>query len=40
MKLCRIGNFGNEKPALIGTCHAFNPKGDIVKRIWPKWHEN
>ena len=35
-----INHRKDEKPALIGTCHAFNPKGEIVKRIWPKWHEN
>ena len=29
-----------EKPLLLGTCHAFNPKSEVVKRLWPKWHEN
>ena len=28
-----------KKPLLLGTCHAFNPKSEIVKRLWPKWHE-
>ena len=28
------------KPALLGTCHAFNPKSEVVKRFWPEWHEN
>ena len=29
-----------EKPLLLGTCHAFDPKSEVVKRLWPKWHEN
>ena len=29
-----------EKPLLLGTCHAFNTKSEVVKRLWPKWHEN
>ena len=28
------------KPLLLGTCHAFNTKSEVVKRLWPKWHEN
>ena len=29
-----------KKPLLLGTCHAFNTKSDVVKRLWPKWYEN
>ena len=29
----------NTKPSLLGTCHAFNPKGKVVQRLWPEWHE-
>ena len=29
-----------EKPLLLGTCHAFNTKSEVVKRLWPKWYEN
>ena len=29
-----------KKPILLETCHAFNPKSEVVKRLWPKWHEN
>ncbi len=29
-----------QKPPLLGTCYAFNPKSEIVKRFWPEWHEN
>ena len=29
----------NKKPPLIGTCHAFNPRGDIVRETWPDWYE-
>ena len=32
-------NDQNTKPILLGTCHAFNPKGKVVKRLWPNWHE-
>ena len=28
------------KPLLLGTCHSFNPKSDVVKRLWPEWHKN
>ena len=33
-------NHNQEKPLLLGTCHAFNAKSEVVKRLWPKWHEN
>ena len=33
-------NFSEVKPLLLGTCHAFNTKSEIVKRLWPKWYEN
>ena len=29
-----------KKPLLLGTCHAFNTKSEVVKRLWPKWYEN
>ena len=29
-----------EKPLLLGTCHAFNTTSEVVKRLWPKWHKN
>ncbi len=29
-----------QKPSLLGTCYAFNPKSEVVKRFWPEWHEN
>ena len=29
-----------DKPLLLGTCHAFNTKSEVVKRLWPKWHKN
>ena len=29
----------NPRPQLLGTCHAFNPKSLVVKRLWPEWHE-
>ena len=33
-------NQNQEKPLLLGTCHAFNSKSEVVKRLWPEWHEN
>ena len=33
-------NQNQEKQLLLGTCHAFNTKSEVVKRLWPKWHEN
>ena len=33
-------NHDQEKPLLLETCHAFNTKSEVVKRLWPKWHEN
>ena len=33
-------NHDQEKPLLLGTCYAFNNKSEVVKRLWPKWHEN
>ena len=33
-------NHNQEKPLLLGTCHAFNTKSEVVKRLWPKWHKN
>lgn len=33
-------NQNQEKPLLLGTCHAFNTKSEVVKRLWPKWYEN
>ncbi|MDC3063261.1 DUF2889 domain-containing protein [Alphaproteobacteria bacterium] len=33
-------NQNQDKPLLLGTCHAFNSKSEVVKRLWPKWHEN
>ncbi len=35
-----IINQSQEKPILLETCHAFNTKSEIVKRLWPKWYEN
>ena len=29
----------DKKPPLIGTCHAFDPKGEIVRQTWPEWYE-
>ena len=29
-----------KKPGLLGTCHAFNPKSEVVKRLWPDWYKN
>jgi hypothetical protein len=28
-----------KRPPLIGTCHAFDPKGEIVRKTWPEWYE-
>ena len=39
-KIKKLNDTKNKKPKLIGTCHAFNPKGEVVKRIWPEWYEN
>ena len=33
-------NLYQKKPLLLETCHAFNPKSEVVKRLWPKWYEN
>ena len=33
-------NHNQEKPLLLGTCHAFNTNSEVVKRLWPKWYEN
>ena len=33
-------NQNQEKPILLGTCHAFSTKSEVVKRLWPKWHQN
>ena len=33
-------NDDQEKPLLLDTCHAFHIKSEVVKRLWPKWHEN
>ena len=33
-------NHDQEKPILLGTCHAFNTKSEVVKRLWPKWYQN
>ena len=33
-------NNNQEKPLLLGTCHAFNTKSEVVKRLWPEWYEN
>ena len=33
-------NHNQEKPLLLGTCHAFNTKSEVVKRLWPQWYEN
>ena len=33
-------NHNQEKPLLLETCHAFNTKSEVVKRLWPKWHQN
>ena len=30
-------NIISKKPPLLGTCHAFNPKSEVVKRLWPNW---
>ncbi len=29
----------NKKPNLLGTCHAFNPSGKVVKRLWPEYYK-
>lgn len=29
----------DKKPPLIGSCHAFDPKGEIVRQTWPDWYE-
>ena len=26
------------RPMLLGTCHSFNPKSEVVKRLWPDWY--
>ncbi len=33
-------NQDQQRPLLLETCHAFNPKSEVVKRLWPKWYEN
>ena len=34
-------NLNNQKkPLLLDTCHAFNAKSEVVKRLWPEWHED
>ncbi len=33
-------NQSQQKPLLLETCHAFNTKSEVVKRLWPEWHEN
>ena len=33
-------NVSQKRPLLLGTCHAFSTKSEVVKRLWPKWHEN
>ncbi len=33
-------NQNQEKPLLLGTCHAFNTSSEVVKRLWPKWYQN
>lgn len=27
------------RPALLGTCHAYDPAGPVVARKWPEWAE-
>ena len=27
------------RPAIIGTCHAYAPDGQIVRRLWPEFYE-
>jgi hypothetical protein len=27
------------RPAIIGTCHAYAPDGQIVERLWPQFYE-
>lgn len=27
-----------ERPRLIGTCHAFRSDGEVVKRLWPDYY--
>ena len=29
----------NKKPILLGSCYAFNPNSEVVKRIWPDWYQ-
>tara|TARA_B100000963_G_scaffold317484_1_gene297957 strand:- start:21 stop:572 length:552 start_codon:yes stop_codon:yes gene_type:complete len=33
-------NQDQKKPLLLGTCHAFNTKSEVVRKLWPKWYEN
>ncbi len=28
------------KPSLLGSCHAFSPKSEVVKRMWPDWYQS
>ena len=30
----------NNKPILLGTCHAFKTDSEVVKRIWPDWFKS
>ncbi|HVI50956.1 MAG TPA: DUF2889 domain-containing protein [Candidatus Sulfotelmatobacter sp.] len=30
---------GEKRPRILGTCHALDPKGPVVKREWPEWYE-
>lgn len=29
-----------QKPLLLGTCHAYAPESEVVKRLWPEYHRN
>lgn len=34
----RAGAAPKNRPAVLGTCIAYDPAGPIVKRIWPQFH--
>ena len=30
----------DKKPRLLGSCYAFDPESDVVKRLWPYWYKS
>lgn len=29
-----------QKPPLLGTCHAYAPDSEVVRRLWPEYYNN